>query len=277
MAWRAIQDSVAESESLAGLSDFAERLYWRMLAQSDPWGRLRAEPLKIRARCIPLLDRPADVIAAALEELEAAGRILRYEDDGHIYTCIVGFDEHQPRDVLGRDGKRYTSRFPDPPENGTRSRAAKRGVAPAESEIEIESEQEQAPDGALAREQEESGAVQAVYDCWRTERGKTSRRYDRISPGRRMKIKARLKDFSAEDLCTAIRGVALDPWSERARHDDITVIFRSREQVERFLGFAETPDSSSGTLARASNGKTPLRYGRGMTTRQILDAAERLQ
>lgn len=80
-----------------------------------------------------------------------------------------------------------------------------------------------------------------VYDFWRQERKRTRSSYDTISDGRRKKIDARLKEFSVEELCEAIRGVANDPWEERDQHDDLTVIFRSKEQVERFLGFAASP------------------------------------
>ncbi len=80
-----------------------------------------------------------------------------------------------------------------------------------------------------------SSDIQNVYDYWRTKRHKTRSNYDRVSPGRRAKLKARLAEFTAAELCAAIDGVGRDPWPERAMHDDITVIFRSREQVERFL------------------------------------------
>ena len=77
--------------------------------------------------------------------------------------------------------------------------------------------------------------VRRVYDHWRQARGKTRATYATISEGRRKKIQARLREFSADELCSAIDAVARDPWAERALHDDLTVIFRSREQVERFL------------------------------------------
>ncbi len=83
--------------------------------------------------------------------------------------------------------------------------------------------------------------VQAVYDHWRTARGKSDRRYEKLSDGRRAKIKARLREFPAAELIRAINAVALDPWEDRPRHDDLTVLFRSREQVERFLELADKP------------------------------------
>lgn len=81
--------------------------------------------------------------------------------------------------------------------------------------------------------------IDEVYDHWRTERGKTRSNYNQVSEGRRKKILARLREFSAEDLKRAIDGVGCDPWPERSKHDDITIIFRSREQVDKFLDLAD--------------------------------------
>lgn len=77
--------------------------------------------------------------------------------------------------------------------------------------------------------------VQIVYAHWRSARDKTRATYDKISPARSQKIKMRLGEFSVDDLCKAIDGVAFDPWPERRLHDDLTIILRSREQVEKFL------------------------------------------
>lgn len=94
--------------------------------------------------------------------------------------------------------------------------------------------------------------VGRVYSTWRMERGKTRKAYDRISPNRRTKIEARLREFTADELCEAIRGVARDPWKDRPLHDDLVVIFRNREQVEKFLELAAgTTANGRGTSADA--------------------------
>lgn len=84
-----------------------------------------------------------------------------------------------------------------------------------------------------------AGAANRIYAHWRAERGKHRSSYDVMSPARRKKIEQRLREFSEADLLRAISAVALDPWPERKRHDDLTVILRSREQVDRFLEMAE--------------------------------------
>lgn len=78
-----------------------------------------------------------------------------------------------------------------------------------------------------------------VYDHWRITRGKTRGNYDRPTPKRTKVINNRLQRFSPDDLMRAIDGVARDPWPDRALHDDLIVIFRSDEQVEKFLDLAD--------------------------------------
>lgn len=94
-----------------------------------------------------------------------------------------------------------------------------------------------------------SGVVD-VYDHWRVQRGKSHGRYTKISAARRGKIQSRLREFTIPELCLAIDGVAYDPWADRSMHDDLTVIFRSREQVERFLEFRAAANGNG-------NGKPP--------------------
>lgn len=93
--------------------------------------------------------------------------------------------------------------------------------------------------GGPGEEDSQPSIVHRIYEHWRTARGKTSGRYDKLSPTRRQKITARLREFPADELIRAIDAVALDPWPDRPRHDDLTVIFRSREQTERFLELAD--------------------------------------
>ena len=83
--------------------------------------------------------------------------------------------------------------------------------------------------------------VSEVYEFWRDRRQRSHGRYDRISKLRRQKIETRLRrdGFSVHELKRAIAAVDLDPWDGRQRHDDLTVILRSREQVEKFLELEE--------------------------------------
>lgn len=112
MAWRAIQNTVGTSESLASLSHLAERLHWRLLAHSDQWGRLDGRPRKLRALCFPMLpDVTDEMVCDALIEMAAVDRIRIYEIEGTVVVEIVDFEKHQPREAFRKRADH--SVFPD--------------------------------------------------------------------------------------------------------------------------------------------------------------------
>lgn len=114
MAWRAIADTLPQSETLGRVSHLAERVFFRMLSQSDAWGRLQGSPPKLKAKCLPTLDVTMDELVEVLEELVQVGRILMYaQANGELACQLVEFDEHQPRALIG---KRGSSRFEAPPQ-----------------------------------------------------------------------------------------------------------------------------------------------------------------
>jgi hypothetical protein len=82
-------------------------------------------------------------------------------------------------------------------------------------------------------------AVLEVFAYWREQRDKTHPNF-RLTPRRRKVIADRLKHYTIQQLRHAIDGVGYDPWPDRARHDDLVVIFRNPEQVDRFLTFWRT-------------------------------------
>lgn len=243
MTWRAIQDTVALSKSLAGLSHGAERLYWRMLAYTDPHGRLEGDPVKVRVKCLPLVKVTDAQVDKWMDELQECSRILRYLSGGRQYVQVLDFEENQPADFLRKRGK---SKFPDPPPKTPRLQGTPgySGTSPEKGRLEGEGEGEElSPNGLV----ENSGDERRVYDHWRRVRHKTDRRYDRISDKRRQKIRSRLREgFSADDLCRALDAVALDPWEDRPRHDDLTVLFRSREKVDEWLELADRGPRQNG-------------------------------
>jgi uncharacterized phage protein (TIGR02220 family) len=100
----------------------------------------------------------------------------------------------------------------------------------ANSSLEREKEKEINPSVANAT------SVKEIFDYWAEKRNKQR---SRLTENRRKKIRARLREFTSEELKRCIDGVALDPWEDRPRHDDLTIIFRSQEQVEKFLALSD--------------------------------------
>lgn len=111
MAYRAIHDDVPVSDSLNALSDFAERLYWRMLASSDDCGRGPGTITKIASLCIPRLAKAPEDVRDALEELVRTDRIALALVHGIWVYEIIDFAARQP--IAHRKHKRV-SRYPSP-------------------------------------------------------------------------------------------------------------------------------------------------------------------
>lgn len=107
--FRLILDDVPVSTSLNSLSHFGERLYWRLLSQTDQWGRLPGERVKIRDLCVPRLAISDNELAEALEELVRASRIALYCADGEWVCQLLDFDRHQ-----AFTKRRRASRYPAP-------------------------------------------------------------------------------------------------------------------------------------------------------------------
>lgn len=122
-----------------------------------------------------------------------------------------------------------------------RALARDRGREEAEAEAETETEKDIGVHDLSAEQ-----AVKAVYDHWRNVRRKTDARYDRVSPQRRQKIKSRLAEFTVDQLTQALDNVQADTWPERDKHDDIAVLFKSREAVDRWLEMTTQEDAGDG-------------------------------
>ncbi len=69
---------------------------------------------------------------------------------------------------------------------------------------------------------------------------------------RRGKVKARLADFSVDDLKLAIDGCAKSPFHTEGGHKDIELICRDSAHVERFLAIARGEVKPDGGQARPS-------------------------
>jgi hypothetical protein len=108
---RSIHPEACESEKLVGLSDGAERTYWRLLTQSDDAGRGKDNPQLLAAKLYPVDDaKTGAVLDEHLAELEEAALLARYVVDGKRYYEIHDFGDWQkPRHPT-------PSKFPSPEE-----------------------------------------------------------------------------------------------------------------------------------------------------------------
>jgi len=96
--------------------------------------------------------------------------------------------------------------------------------------------------------------VQEVFEFWKQDTGHTSAKLD---DKRSNRIKARLQDFTVDQLKTVVRNRKNDPWlmgitSDRV-YDGIETLFRDVAQVERLLEL-ETKTSQRGNIREQIKG-----------------------
>lgn len=93
---RSIYPSTCTSFEMAVLSDAAERTFFRLLTHADDQGRGIDHPKLLKAALFPLNDEKTDqVVDDLMTELEAAGRVIRYQVLGARFFEVVNFGEHQ--------------------------------------------------------------------------------------------------------------------------------------------------------------------------------------
>jgi DnaD/phage-associated family protein len=126
---RILKETICTSDTLAAISAEAERLWWRIVAQADDFGRFDARPETIRGQCLTAMINKvtSDHVVGWLTELQESGLLHLYQTDGKPYLQITTWDKHQHR-------RSRFSKFPAPPA-GTCD-ALREHPLPAERDIE---------------------------------------------------------------------------------------------------------------------------------------------
>jgi hypothetical protein len=110
---RAIYPELCDSRSLAKCGIVANALWPRLVVQADDQGRLAGDAVDVLGLCFPkMLDRvTVRQVRVALDEIEAAAMISRYEVDGDPYIQILTWWDWQ-----ASMRRAYPSRHPAPPD-----------------------------------------------------------------------------------------------------------------------------------------------------------------
>ena len=96
MPTRYIKESCRTSKNLQALSDFSERLFWRLLTTADDYGRCLSCPEIVRAHCFPLNPKlTIPQIEKALQDLQSHLLIDLYTVGDRQYAEFVTFSTHQ--------------------------------------------------------------------------------------------------------------------------------------------------------------------------------------
>ncbi|MCS6287727.1 MAG: conserved phage C-terminal domain-containing protein [Nitrospira sp.] len=106
---RWIRESARTSKNLNEVSDFAERLFWRLITTADDYGRFLACGSIVKAACFPLMDSiRVEKIDKALAELVDKCLIRLYFAGDRRYGLFLKWVEHQ-----GAPRSKF-SKYPDP-------------------------------------------------------------------------------------------------------------------------------------------------------------------
>lgn len=96
MPTRFIKESCRSSKNLDRVTDFEERLFWRLITTADDFGRFLADPELVRSACFPRRDRlPLQKLIDALAGLQRNHLIALYSVKDRQYGQFCTFEEHQ--------------------------------------------------------------------------------------------------------------------------------------------------------------------------------------
>jgi len=234
-----IRDRLWRSRKLARCSKQAALAYPWLYLVADEWGRFEHMPNMIhglvfgaRMDCSPEDSPTVAEVAAWLSEYEEVGLLIRYGSDGDL-AVWTNFE--------GRPAsKRRKSQYPEPQEF--------KSVRPQDEDASLEQEQEQELELELEQEQEpplppagagDSDSVRQVFERWQSVMGHAAAK---LTPKRRRSIQSRLREgYAVAQLCDAVAGCKASPFhmgqnDSGTVYDDLTLICRSGEKVEFFLG-----------------------------------------
>ncbi len=233
---RSIHFNACKSEKLQAASAEAERCYWRLLPHCDDEGRAEDDTRFLRSELFPIAEPPlpAEVVDRWLEELNRLGLIHRYVVDGKRYLLVTRWHDfqkpqHAKESVLPAPDHTSHEAARTPHEDDNESFPGE-GVGVVVGEGVGEGGHELALVSPPATD-----SVGVVFAAWQEA---TGHRKAILDKKRRSSIVNALKHYPADDLCDACRGVMLFGHNRGETngtlYDDITLILRDSEHVERF-------------------------------------------
>jgi hypothetical protein len=110
---RSVKPEAWDSPDMLALDDSGQVLFIWLITQADDAGRLRGDAAHIARR----RHRKADAIEKRLQQMEAQGMIVRYQEGDRCYIALANWRDHQRVDHPS------PSRLPTPPHEDSRALA----------------------------------------------------------------------------------------------------------------------------------------------------------
>ena len=236
---RMLRSQISCSPQVNDLSLKAALLFTWIIPHLDDFGRMQANPRRLKAVVVPMRD-DIDLrdIHASLLEMEKQNLLSLYSVENELYISVSKFEQHQQ----GLH-KRTISKFPPPPalEAALNLDSGKFREIPGDSPRTEQNrrEQEQEEKRREKRNVEASPLdilISEIFDFWKKE---TKKEKSILDAKRKSKIKSALKlGYSAEKLKNAISGCLVSKWHIENKQTKLTSILRDADcidgHIERF-------------------------------------------
>lgn len=245
---RTIKPEWRKNEKLQRSGDAARVLSAALITLADDFGNGRAGIGYIAGETwgTELEDSPRETLAKAREtlaRLSADGYCTLYEVGGQRYFHLNQWTEHQRVDRPSKKGK-----CPDFSEDlailATPSRDSRETLATdrdLDQDLNRDLDHTRRVSGPV--DTGTADAVARVFGEWVRAFGLSPAR-TKLTPKRSRAIKARLAEFTADELCALIALRAADPWRrEDPVRFELATLLRNHEGVELALSKAPAPDT----------------------------------
>lgn len=235
---RMIRSQISLSPQVNDLCLKGALLFTWLIPHVDDYGRVNADPRRIKAKIVPMRDDiPSSEILLLLKEMESKNLIVLYTIEDEIYLQLTKFEKHQsglhkrteskippPEAALNLD----SWKFREIPGNSYPTRTGTRTGTELEQEENLKTNTSpSAPD-----------LVQEIFEHWQKTMGKEKSSLDK---NRISKIKNAMNlGYTVGQLKDAIVGCSLSEWNmgknpSNKKYNSLDLIFRNSDKIESYL------------------------------------------
>lgn len=231
---RMLRSQISLSPQVNDLCLKGALLFTWIIPHVDDFGRLNADPRRIKAKIVPMRDDiPSNEILSLLEEMQSKNLIVLYTIEDEIYLQLSKFEKHQ-----SGLHKRTESKIP-PPEAALNLDSGKFREIPGNSyPTRTGTELEQEENLKTNTSPSAPDLVQEIFEHWQKTMGKQKSELDK---NRITKIKNAMKlGYTVGQLKDAIVGCSLDEWNmgknpSNKKYNSLDLIFRNSDKIDSFL------------------------------------------
>lgn len=257
---RTIKPEFWLDEDLAEVSEPALLLAIGLLNYSDDDGYFKAHAGLLKAQVFPLRELSATV-PVLLQELSSIGYIrLFFGSDGKEYGAVINFRKHQ---VISKYKESKIKELEKVPEQSSTTTGKvlggkeRKGKEPRIRNQEMEGGKEGKGKDISVDFDETKTKTRLVFEYWQSKLNHSNAKLDEK---RKKKILQAFKlGYTVEDCQHAIHGCFKSSFhmgenQNGTVYDDITLIFRDAEHIEKFINFYHNPPKPQSKANQLTNG-----------------------